>query len=93
MGKTSEGADHADKGPKLHIVVNRRKFGEEAGVMAVMTGAQIAALVDVPADIAIVRRGQDANSPEIGVADPIEIRQAEHFLVTRRIVEGGSSCQ
>jgi hypothetical protein len=78
---------------KLHIFVNRRKFTEEQGVAPTMTGAQIATLVDVPADIAIVRRGQDASAPDIGVTDPIEISQAEHFLVTRKIVEGGWSCR
>lgn len=92
MEKASE-KGHGGHHEHIHIFVNRRKFGEDSGVTSVMNGAQIAALVDVPADIAIVRRGQDANSPEIGVETPIEIRQSEHFLVTRRIVEGGSSCR
>src|SRR3984893_9784423 len=39
----------------LGIFVNRRKFEEGDGVKPEMTGAQIAALVDVPADNAVVR--------------------------------------
>ncbi len=39
----------------LHIFVNRRKFEEGDGVQSEMTGRQIAALVNVPAENAIVR--------------------------------------
>jgi len=73
----------------LHIFVNRRKFGEEDGVTAIMTGRQIALLVEVPPELAIVRRGEDGNAPQIGLEDHIEIREGEHFLVTRSTVEGG----
>ena len=40
--------------PHLHIFVNRRKFEEGDGVTPEMTGAQIAALVEVPADNAVI---------------------------------------
>lgn len=39
----------------LHIFVNRRKFEEGDGVQSEMTGRQIAALVNVPAENAIIR--------------------------------------
>lgn len=73
----------------LHIFVNRRKFGESDGVKAIMTRAEVAALVGVPASVAVVRRGNDAGAPIIATDDPFEIHQAEHFLVTREVVEGG----
>ena len=73
----------------LFIFVNRRKFDENDGVRAEMKGREIAALVNVPPDIAIVRRGNTAESPVVGLDETLELKQAEHFLVTRRIVEGG----
>jgi hypothetical protein len=72
---------------ELHIFVNRRRFGPAEGVRPRMTGAQIAALVDVPADNAVVRIERDMR--EVPINDPVEIRNDEHFLVTRRVVEGG----
>ena len=46
--------------PRLHIFVNRRRFEEGDGVKHEMTGAQIAALVGVPADTAVVREESPA---------------------------------
>jgi len=71
----------------LHIFVNRRKFEEGDGVKPSMTGAEIAALVDVPAANAVVRRENDKT--EIGVAETVHIKNGDHFLVTRKTVEGG----
>jgi len=70
----------------LHIFVNRRKFDETNGVKPEMTGAEIAALVNVPADNAIVRgpRGE-----EIGIKETVRIKDGEQFIVTRHVVEGG----
>jgi hypothetical protein len=51
-----------------------------------MTGAQIAALVGVPADNAVVRL---ETGSEIPVSEDIAIKSGMHFLVTRKIVEGG----
>jgi hypothetical protein len=73
----------------LHIFVNRRKFAEDAGVRPTMRGAEIAALVGVPSDVAVVRRGEGVKAVEVGVDETLQLRQAEHFLVTRRVVEGG----
>jgi hypothetical protein len=70
----------------LHIFVNRRKFDESSGVKPQMTGAEIAALVNVPADNAIVRGPHDE---EIGVGQTVSIKDGEHFIVTRKVVEGG----
>ena len=73
--------------PGLHIFVNRRKFERGDGVREEMTGAQIASLVSVPAENAVVRR-EPGNVP-IEIGQTIEIKNGEHFLVTRKVVEGG----
>jgi hypothetical protein len=72
----------------LHIFVNRRKFEEGDGVRPEMTGTQIAALVGVPADNAVVRE-ESPEKREIGVNEVVHIKNGEHFLVTRKVVEGG----
>lgn len=74
----------------LHIFVNRRKFEEGDGVQAQMTRAAIAALVEVPAANAVVRYDSGPNKgKEIETDAPIEVKNGDHFLVTRRVVEGG----
>jgi hypothetical protein len=73
---------------QLHIFVNRKKFEEGDGVRPEMTGEQIAALVGVPADNAVVRE-ESPEKREIGIAEKVHIKNGEHFLVTRKIVEGG----
>lgn len=73
---------------RLHIFVNRRKFEEGDGVRPEMTGAQIAALVGVPADNAVIRE-ESPEKREIAVNETVHIKNGEHFLVTRKIVEGG----
>jgi hypothetical protein len=80
--------DTAETAGRLHIFVNRRKFEEGDGVKPEMTGAQIAALVGVPADNAVVRE-ESPEKREIGIDELIHIKNGEHFLVTRKIVEGG----
>jgi hypothetical protein len=74
---------------RLHIFVNRRKFEEGDGVRPEMTGAQIAALVDVPADNAVVRLDSGPDKREIGANETVQIHNGQQFLVTRKIVEGG----
>jgi hypothetical protein len=79
-----------DKGKPLFIFVNRRRLDEGDGVLAMMAGAQIAALVSVPAENAVVRREVAGHEgPEISMTDPIEIHSGDRFFVTRKIVEGG----
>jgi len=73
----------------LHIFVNRRKFEEGDGVREQMTGGEIADLVQVPRDNAVVRRDSGPNKDPIGIDQTIHVKSGEHFLVTRRVVEGG----
>jgi hypothetical protein len=72
----------------LHIFVNRRKFEEGDGVRPEMTGAQIASLVGVPPDNAVIRE-ESPDKRDIGLDEVVHIKNGEHFLVTRKIVEGG----
>jgi Multiubiquitin len=83
----SDAKAHHEDG--LHIFVNRRKFEEGDGVRHEMTGAQIAALVGAPADNAVVRLDSGPDKREIGINEVVKIKSGEHFLVTRKIVEGG----
>src|SRR5690348_940306 len=69
---------------ELHIFVNRRKFGRSDGVKEKMTGAEIAALVGVPAASAVVRHDSGSDKREIGVDEVVHIKNGEHFLVTRK---------
>lgn len=80
----------AVKEGRLHIFVNRRKFDQGDGVKPEMTGAAIAALVDVPAENAVVRWDSGPKKgEEIPVQATVHIEDGEHFLVTRKVVEGG----
>lgn len=72
----------------LHIFVNRRKFDRGDGVKKEMTGAEIAALVGVPPENAVIRE-EEPNQREVGVNETVHIKNGEHFLVTRKVVEGG----
>lgn len=74
---------------ELHIFVNRRKFERGDGVKREMTGSEIAALVGVPAENAVVRYDLPHDKKEIPVVQTVPIKNGEHFLVTRKIVEGG----
>ena len=73
----------------LIIYVNRRKFDEGDGVKPRMTGGDIALLVDVPPGNAVVRLDRDGEKREVGEKEEVEIKHDDHFLVTRRVVEGG----
>lgn len=75
--------------PSLHIFVNRRKFDSGDGVKPRMSGAEIAALVAVPRDIAVVKLDHGGQLTEIGIDQVVEIRNGQHYLVTRKVVEGG----
>lgn len=81
------------KGPDdtkhLHIFVNRRKFEGER-IKPRMAGREIAELVGVPPENAVVRRESGPDKMEIGIDESVDIRMAEHFLVTRATVQGGS---
>src|SRR5580698_10208131 len=81
--------EHHKHHKELHIFVNRRKFGRSDGVKERMTGGEIATLVGVPPDRAVVRRESGSDKEEIGVDQEVHIKDGEHFLVTRKTVEGG----
>ena len=76
-------------GNYLIIYVNRRNFDEGDGVKPRMTGGEIALLVDVPPGNAVVRLDRDGEKREVGEKEEVEIKHDDHFLVTRRVVEGG----
>ena len=79
----------SELGKDLIIYVNRRKFDEGDGVKPRMTGGDIALLVDVPPGNAVVRLERDGEKREVGEKEEVEIKHDDHFLVTRRVVEGG----
>jgi hypothetical protein len=74
---------------QLHIFVNRRKFERGDGVKEAMTGAEIAALIGVPKENAVIRKESGPDKIDIGVDEQIEVKNGDHFLVTRKVVEGG----
>lgn len=80
----------SELGKDLIIYVNRRKFDAGDGVKPRMTGGDIALLVDVPPSNAVVRLDRRDEKREIGEKEGVEIKDGDHFLVTRRVVEGGS---
>jgi hypothetical protein len=87
------GSDRGGPPPSaLHIFVNRLKYGAAQGVRPTMTGRQIAALARVPAELAVVRRGSGSDAEPVGIDETLSIHQAEHFMVTRCVVEGGHAC-
>ncbi|MXW28835.1 MAG: hypothetical protein F4Z80_08225 [Chloroflexi bacterium] len=74
---------------RLYIFVNRRKFEKGDGVKPKMTGAEIAALIGVPADNAVVRFESRQGLIEISPTETIEVKSGFQFLVTRKTVDGG----
>ena len=74
----------------LEIIINRRRFDMRDGVEPLMTPAQIAALVCVPASTSVVEVEVARGEFETLAHDqPITIGERMHFLVTRRFVMGG----
>src|SRR6266446_4619323 len=76
---------------KLVIFVNgKKKTSEEDGVTNPMSVDAIARLAGLTGDTAVVRRRQGEDGP---VGEPLtgegEIKNGDHFVVTRRNVEGG----
>jgi hypothetical protein len=73
----------------LHIFVNSRRFDKAHGVKLDMTVADIANLAKISPEVAVVRRyhGKHYSEPMHG---DIEIVSGDHFVVTRKKVDGGS---
>ena len=86
---TTQQPPREDNDSQLHIFINRRKFERGDGVKELMTGAEIANLVSVPPENAVVRRDSGPDKTEIGISENVRIKNGDHFLVTRRVVEGG----
>ena len=80
--------EHEHKKHGLVIFVNRKEKTEADGVKPEMTVNEIAELVGLTADTAVVQQEHDgkAGPPLSGT---IHIHDHEHFLVTRKKVEGG----
>lgn len=85
------GPHGAGQGSHLHIFVNRRKFTESDGVTPQMTGGQIAALVGVPAENAVIVREGRPGGGDIAASETVTLHNGEHFLVTRKHVDGGAT--
>lgn len=77
----------------LVIFVNGKKKTEADGVTNPMTVDAIAKLVDLTADTATVRRelGESGKAGE-PLTGEIEVKNGDHFLVTRNKVQGGWQC-
>src|ERR1700733_2373716 len=58
----------------LHIFVNRRKFERGDGVKREMTGREIAGLVGVPPENAVVRYDLPHEKKEIGIDQVVHIK-------------------
>jgi len=82
---------HEEKEKHLTIFVNRLKFDETQEVKKEMSVDEIARLVGMTSETAIVRRLHGPND----VSDPLEgelkIKNGDQFSVTRRQVKGGFS--
>lgn len=90
MADTTEGTAPAKAREKeLHIFVNRRRFDRSHGVTETMTGARISSLVGIDAANAVVRRESGPNKKEVDADEEVSIKNGEHFLVTRRVVDAG----
>ena len=75
----------------LEIYVNRRKFQSGDGVKPEMTGGELAALINVPEDNAVVKLETRQGRIDIPVNDKVQIKSGMEFLITRRTVDGGQS--
>jgi len=74
----------------LEITINRKRFSPADGVKKMMTPAELADLIDIPAQMAIVEREISRGEYSAVPADMlIEIEDRMHFLITRHFVMGG----
>ncbi|MGJ3263273.1 MAG: multiubiquitin domain-containing protein [Salinarimonas sp.] len=77
-----------DTAATIPIRVNRRPFSVASGT----TGAEIAALLGVPADNAVVEaQAPDGDLVACGLDAPVPLAPGAEFLVTRQYVMGGTS--
>ncbi|MEA1648587.1 hypothetical protein UAJ10_06115 [Nitrospirillum sp. BR 11164] len=79
--------DAHSAGATCEIFVNRRRF---AISNQMVTAADIAALMGVPADNAVVERGDPSGDwVALPLAETLDIHPGDTFLVTRQFVMGG----
>jgi hypothetical protein len=88
-GQQGDQDEGGGAGEHLHIFINRRKFEAADGVRPQMTGADIAKLVEVPPENAVIRLETGSDPQEIAITETVQIKNGMHFLVTRKVVEGG----
>lgn len=72
--------------PDRIIFVNRRRFPLP---VTAATGADIAGLIGVPADNAVVERETAEGLIAVSLDKPLLIDNGEAFLVTRQFIMGG----
>lgn len=73
----------------LTIIVNKKRFGKEAGVKNEMTGAEIAALVSSnPGETKVFHRTPQGRV-EINLNQTVKIHDCDEFDVIRKTVQGG----
>ena len=77
---------HGSAGPDRTVFVNRRRF---VLPVAAPTGADIAALIGVPADNAVVERETAEGLVAVPIDAPLSIAEGHAFLVTRQFIMGG----
>ena len=74
----------------MEIRINNRSFRRSDGVRDVMSGADIAALVEIPSANAVIERVSRTTKPrEIGRSESVTIEDRQEYLVTREFVMGG----
>lgn len=92
--RETELGEHRDcetkKERQLHIFINRQKFNETQGVKPLMTVDEIAQLVGLTAETAVVRRSH-GESDNYGppLSGTIEVKNGDQFFVMRKNVKGG----
>lgn len=73
----------------LEIIVNGKEKTAKDGVTNPMTVDAIAHLVGLTAETAIVRR-EEHGKPGDPLHGEVAIKNGDHFLVTRKTVQGGA---
>jgi hypothetical protein len=88
----SNAQESTKKAVDLHIFVNgKKKTSAEDGVTSPMAVDAIAKLAGLDGSNAVVRKEQ-GESGKAGepLSGEIDVKEGEHFFVTRKTVEGGS---
>lgn len=77
-------------GQRLEITINRRRFNLDDGVSAQMTPADLANLIGIPPENAVVEREVERDRYQvIPCNSEVSVNDGMHFLITRHFVMGG----